>query len=84
MVPVSTQTRPISITVTIKSIIVMLPNAMASAFTDADAVRTDRHFGLGQRDRIARNSGGACEGGERRQAERSQKYKSSDFHDNLL
>jgi hypothetical protein len=43
MVSVSTQTRPISIMVTIKSIIVMLANAMASTFTDADAVGTDRH-----------------------------------------
>jgi len=48
--------------VAIKSITVT--NAITVAFTDADAVGTHRHFGLGQRDRIVRNGGGACEGGE--------------------
>jgi hypothetical protein len=50
--------------VTIKSITVT--NAITVAFTDADAdaVGTHRHFGLGQRDRIVRNGGGACEGWE--------------------
>jgi hypothetical protein len=44
--------------VTIKSITVT--NAITLAFIDADAVRTHRHFGLGQRDKIVGNGGGAC------------------------
>jgi hypothetical protein len=62
-VPV-TQTLPNSIMVTIESIIVTNAITVAPAFTDSDSVRTHGHFGLGQRDRIVRNSGGACEGGQ--------------------
>ena len=49
-----TETRPISIMVT-NAI------AVAPAFIDSDAVGTHRHFGLGERDRIVRNGGVACE-----------------------
>ena len=59
-----TQTRSISIVVTIKSIRVTNAITVAPAFIDSDAVGTHRYFGLGQRDRIVRNGGGACEGWE--------------------
>jgi hypothetical protein len=59
-----TQTRPISIMVTIKSIMVTNAIAVPPAFIDSDAVGTHRHFGLGERDRIVRNGGVA---GERRE-----------------
>jgi hypothetical protein len=56
-----TQAYPISIMVTIKSIVVTNAITVALAFIDADAVRTHRHFGLGQRDKIVGNGSGACE-----------------------
>jgi hypothetical protein len=56
-----TETRPISIMVTIKSIMVTNAIAVPPAFIDSDAVGTHRHFGLGERDRIVRNGGVACE-----------------------
>jgi len=49
------------ITITVKSIMVTNAITVASAFTDADAVGTHRHFSLGERDRIVRNGGVACE-----------------------
>ena len=66
-VPV-TQTLPNSIMVTIESIIVTNAITVSPAFTDSDAVGTHGHFGLGQRDRIVRNSGAARECRECRQA----------------
>ena len=63
-----TQTLPNSIMVTIKTIIITNAITIAPAFTDSDAVGTHGHFGLGQRDRIVRNGGAACECPECRQA----------------
>jgi hypothetical protein len=55
----ATHTRPIS--VTIKSITVTNAITVAPVFIDADAVRTHRHVGLGQRDKIVGDGGGSCE-----------------------
>ncbi len=77
-ITVPTQPNAIPIVVAIANAI-----AVASAFTDTDPVGTDRHVGLGQRDGILRNRGGACEGGECRQAEYRRKYQRKCFHESL-
>jgi hypothetical protein len=68
--------------IAIEPIIVPLAGAIASTLTDTDAIWSDRHISLGQRDRIARNGDGVCQGGEYRQAKRSRKYESKGFHEN--
>jgi hypothetical protein len=77
-VPTQPNAIPIVVAIAIANAI-----TVASAFTDTDPVGTDRHVGLGQRDGILRNRGGACEGGQCRQAEYCRKYQSKCFHESL-